>query len=361
MWPYWLVFLIPAVLAVQESSRVTTGPVHSKAPPITPGQIFFGLLLTLFIGLRIEVGGDWESYQAHFARVQGHSLGVILWQGDPGFQLLNWLSDQLGWGVVGVNVFSALIFAAGLILFARDLPRPWLAIASAVPYLITVVAMGYTRQAIAISLVLLALRALGTQSLVRFIVWVLLAAAFHKSAVLMLALGVVSITRYRLLIGIFISCIAVIAYFVFLEKYVAYFYEGYIRQEYQSSGAWIRIGMNAVAAGVFLSIRSRFQLTPVHRLMWTWMALGSLALLLLLLLSPATTALDRLALYLIPLQLFVISALPDALGITSQVKAQWLGGGLVFYGLVHFIWLQFAAHAFAWLPYKNALISWFFI
>ena len=109
-----------------------------------------------------------------------------------------------------------------------------------------------------------------------------------------------------------------------------------------------------------LSMRPRFQLTHAHRLMWTWMALGSLALLILLLLSPATTALDRLALYLIPLQLFVISALPDALGISSRVKAQWLGVGLVFYGLVHFIWLQFAAHAFAWLPYKNALINWFF-
>jgi hypothetical protein len=64
---------------------------------------------------------------------------------------------------------------------------------------------------------------------------------------------------------------------------------------------------------------------------------------------------DRLALYLTPLQLFVGSRLPNTrlFKIPSGLWTQLL----VFFSLaILLLWLLFAGHSFAWLPYRNLLL-----
>ena len=89
--------------------------------------------------------------------------------------LLNWFAGQNELGFWFVNTVCGGIFSYGLIAFARSQPRPWLALAVAVPYLIIVVAMGYTRQAAAIGFVMLGLVRLGNGSFVRFALCIALA------------------------------------------------------------------------------------------------------------------------------------------------------------------------------------------
>lgn len=61
-------------------------------------------------------------------------------------------------------------------------PHPWLSLLLAVPHLIVVVAMGYTRQEAALGLLMLGLASLlRTESLPRFIFWVAVAALFQKA------------------------------------------------------------------------------------------------------------------------------------------------------------------------------------
>ena len=87
--------------------------------------------------------------------------------------------------------------------------------------------------------------------------------------------------------------------------------------------------------------------------MWLLFALISVALFGVFLVSPASTAIDRIALYMLPLQLVVFAHLPDVLGeeTESDVSVPLLGV-LGFYGLVQFVWLNFADHAHLWLPYR---------
>ena len=68
----------------------------------------------------------------------------------------------------------------------------------------------------------------------------------------------------------------------------------------------------------------------------------------LLLVLPSSTVVDRLALYVFPLQLAVLSRVPRALG------SEGLGRLLViaYCFLVQFVWLNFAAHAEYWVPYR---------
>ena len=108
-----------------------------------------GIALTLFIGLRHEVGGDWFSYIPYLTRAEGIPLAEAIAMGDPGYNTLNWLFAGNALGIYGVNMVSGAIFSAGLVLICRAQPRPWLALCFAVPYMVIVVAMGYSRQGVA--------------------------------------------------------------------------------------------------------------------------------------------------------------------------------------------------------------------
>ena len=69
--------------------------------------------------------------------------------------------------------------------------------------------------------------------------------------------------------------------------------------------------------------------------------------LLLLLVLPSSTAVDRLALYIMPLQIAVLSRLPLILGRRLGVLI------VVLYSVaIEFVWLNFATHARFWIPYQ---------
>ena len=87
---------------------------------------------------------------------------------------------------------------------------------------------------------------------------------------------------------------------------------------------------------------------------------------------PSSTAVDRVALYLQPLQLMVFANLPEALGRRRCAKngtairsgnltnSGWVLLVLAYYGAVEFVWLNFASHAPAWLPYRFYPLVWIF-
>jgi hypothetical protein len=104
------------------------------------------LPIALMIGLRFQVGADWFSYEGIYDYFRYADLNETLSIGDPGYSLLNWIGQRFGVGVWFVNLACGTIFTWGLFRFARQQPNPWLAIVVAIPYLVIVVAMGYTRQ-----------------------------------------------------------------------------------------------------------------------------------------------------------------------------------------------------------------------
>jgi hypothetical protein len=75
------------------------------------------------------------------------------------------------------------------------------------------------------------------------------------------------------------------------------------------------------------------------------------------LLAVATTAADRIGLYLMPLQLVVFARLP-VLQATEQAKTIWATGTVFVYGLAFAIWLHRGDHAaILWLPYESILLT----
>jgi hypothetical protein len=347
--PYWLLLLLPLWACVQGPRR-----------PWSVWQAWLiGIALTLFIGLRHEVGGDWFNYIPYLTRAEGLSLSEVVAWGDPGYNALNWLFASKSWGIYGVNLVSAAIFSAGLVLFCRVQPRPWLALCLAIPYLVIVVAMGYSRQGVAIGLIMPGLLALERGRLRTFLVSMAAAATFHSTALVMLAFVVPAVPGRSLTMRALRLLLLLIVGGALVQTFLAARVEGlvggYIEAEYQSEGAAIRVAMNLLPGVLLLLWPKRFALTSQQLRLWRAMAFTALGCAVALVLLPSnSTAVDRIALYVIPLQLVVGSRLP-ATQLLGLSPAQLLVGVLGFCLAVEFVWLNFATHASGWLPYANVL------
>lgn len=347
MWPYWIFFLFPAFLAINQ------GPVRLPLPkkwPIIWWLAYFALVM--IIGLRFEVGGDWYNYLRHLENPFQEPLFEAMLSSDPAYKLLSWLAVQTGSGIILVNFVAALIFSWGLIVFCRTQPRPWLALSVAVPYLVIVVAMGYTRQGISIGLVMLAFVALSEKKMTRYFAFMAIALLFHKSAIVMFPLVALASPGKRWIKVILAAIFGILLYWVLVRDSQDALINSYIGAGYNSSGALVRLAMNAVPAALFLLFRKRFQLQKHDNSFWTVMALTAFLLIAAFPISPSSTALDRLALYWIPLQLFVFTRLPDVFGKHGSSNTVWVFLILLFYAAVLAVWLLFATNAYGWIPYK---------
>jgi hypothetical protein len=219
----------------------------------------------------------------------------------------------------------------------------------AIPYLVIVVAMGYSRQAIAIGIIMAGFAALKNSApLLRFTLYVAVAASFHKTAIVVLPLLILTGAKNRLSNAILVGASSFLLYDIFLADEVDNLVKNYVGAEYSSQGAAIRVAMNLPPAVLLLWRGKELGFSNYELKAWRAFSFMSIFLLILLLLLPSSTAVDRLGLYILPLQLVVIPR------VVKLFKSQGTGAfAVVMYAaLIQFTWLNFAEHARYWVPYK---------
>jgi hypothetical protein len=222
----------------------------------------------------------------------------------------------------------------------------------AIPYLVIVVAMGYTRQGVAIGLAMLGMQQLIAGKSWKFFVCIAAAACFHKSAVILVPLAIFSGSRHRWATLAGSLVIAVLGFFLLLSEAVEPLIRNYVEAEYQSAGALIRVSMNALPAALFLLLHPKFKERHEVKRFWLWMSWGALLFLPVLWLSPSSTAVDRVALYWIPIQIFVLSRLPMIFEEKPRATDLIRNGVLVYNTSVLMVWLLQGVHSYAWVPYR---------
>ncbi len=341
MWPFWLMFGVAA-----------WGVLIPKRLPAGQARVMWwlvGLLFALMIGFRHEVGGDWFNYLPHFLTASRMGFSEAVAMGDPGHYVVNMWVGQLGGGIYTVNFIYAAVLMFGTVVFCRRQPNPWLALLAAVPYMLIVVGMGYTRQSVALGLALLGLVALGDGRVRTFLVWVAIGALFHKSAVLLLPIAALASSRNRLFTGALVVAATGLMYYLLLDSSAEAMWTNYVEADMQSSGGAIRVAMNALPAVLLLLFRKRLVPDAAERKLWLWIAIFALLCLPLVLIS--STAVDRVALYLIPLQLYVFARLPR-LARTTRTRTPLVLGIVAYYAAVQYVWLNYATHAQYWTPYQ---------
>ncbi|WP_010185649.1 EpsG family protein [Sphingomonas sp. PAMC 26605] len=322
-------------------------------------RILYGIALAvtiLMVGLRYRVGGDWATYEDLYSDIALQPLGTALTLAEPAYALLNWLSATVDGGIYLVNLACAAVFLVGLSTLLRRQPNPWLAMAVAVPYLVIVVGMGYTRQAAAIGILCWAISGTGRDRLLAVVAKVVLAALFHKTAILFLPILLAPIARRNALMGIFgVLAFALLALFA-LQGSTDRLVANYVNSDYQSSGATIRIAMNVLAAVLFLVFRRTFALSSSERLIWTIMSAMAIASVIALLYSSSSVGVDRLSLFIIPLQVFVYGNLGST-RLARRASILTTISVLGYCCAVQYVYLAYGTFSYTWLPYRNVVLT----
>ena len=349
MFIYWFLLILPIYCLLFKNNN------GNKTPQFI--WVLFGLFLSIIIGLRNEIGCDWTVYLVGLETSKEITWDQIIdARLEIGYTIISWLSIAMGADIYGINFFCAAIFTIGLISLSKSQPYPWISILVSIPYLVIVVAMGYTRQAAAIGFLMIGIGYLIRNRVSMYLVFVLLGALFHRTALIFLSF-VFFLPGGGKLKRIFAVCIMVISFGgVYLLEQVDILIFNYVQNTMQSEGGQVRILMNLIASFILLLFWNKWNRNFTDRWLWGLFAFISLACLPLVFF--ASTAIDRMALYLIPIQLVVWARIP--LFTEGKIERKSLLLIIITYAVTTlFIWMKFANHSSCWLPYDNILYHFF--
>jgi hypothetical protein len=263
--------------------------------------------LFLFAGFRYKVGCDWTGYLNIFEEARNHEAP----RSEVAFWFVNRYLHYFQLDYPYINVIAALSFFVGLHALAKRQPDPLSVLILSFPILVLELAMSAVRQAIAVGLLCFAYNAFVEVRLLRFVLFVLLAASFHSSAMFFLLFvpfihGELSIRR-TVLAGVL--ALPGVYYFLTSSTFEQYSRQ-YIGAATEAFGAPFRSGLLALTGLAFIwflhdtweaQSKPDFKLVKIS----SYLMLAMLPLSLF-----SSVAADRLAFYLYPLQLIVLARLP---------------------------------------------------
>lgn len=309
------------------------------------------LLLWLFTGLRDEVGPDWLAYVYIYDGQVAGPWQEIFSSREPGFSLINKLSESAGWGVYGVNAVCGALFLGGVHRFATRTANAWLATAAVVPFLVFIISMSGIRQAAAIGVVFFLLADWTKNGVLRKVLLILLAATLHNSALFILLFVLWDGSRYPWL-RIGVGTVALVLAVRVLDQTGAadVYAQRYLETNVESGGAFYHIVLSALPAALFLTFRRQIAVHGWYSGLILRASIIAIAMLPMILVS--STGASRLALYLSFVQMWVFPAFVASHG------RRWVGATAlcgVYFLAVFFVYFTLGSHVSAYLPYGNVL------
>ncbi len=316
----------------------------------------FAIILVVLIGLRHEIGGDWDRYLTTayaISKTTPFPNYLSMFSGDYGYRVLHWFSENYFYGIYTTNLICAFFFVSGLIRFCQTLPFPWLGLSIAIPFLVVVVAMGYTRQSVAVGFLMWALVDLMAGRKLFFYISIIAGSFFHLTVLMMLPIGIlyqsVKINKTTLIV---VAFIVISVYFIFIGKVERMIYYYLTIEFHQSSGGVLRVFINSMSAIVFFIFRKEFKRKFHDEKLWFIFSIMSILALPLSFFY--STFLDRIVIYMLPIQLVVLTRV--AVLIKSEYnRTIFVVVTVCAYASLLFVWLNFGKFSSYWLPYKNIL------
>lgn len=358
---YWVMFGLFAFAAfmfnVPALALAGHPQVQSPARTSSFAPLVAALSLIVIIGLRYHVGGDWHNYEVDFEWAHHQTLGSLLSsRKEPGYMLAVWLAVELGVGIWFVNLILAVPFCWGLVQLCRQQPNPWLSLLVATPFLIIVIGMGFSRQAAALGFLMAGLAAfIRTGSLWRFVFLAIGGSFFHRTVLVFIPIIIIATGRSKVMSAFLCILAAALIYFTVVSSSMEYYQQGYLQGRFDAAGASVRVLMNILPAVVLLLAKDRFYLSQREKMVWKTFAVLALMTGVALFLVTSSVIVDRLAMYLIPLQMFVLGRLPSVVSPDGRPSVAWRAGVVAYSAAVLFVWLTYGHYAAGWLPYQSFL------
>ena len=348
---YWLLLLIIGYFALRNP--------RTKWNKLTTFLIWF--FLVIIIGFRYQVGCDWDEYIRIVDELTiplNELINSNSFLNNPLYKLSVWFAADNNLKVYGLNIIASIIFSYGLVYFCKQTKRPWLTLLVSIPYLVIVVAMGYVKQSIAIGILLIGFGKICNNEPNKFKYYSITASLFHFSSLvtspLILICGDFKKRSTKIRLFIFLIIFSGILYYTIsggLDRLLI----GYVEQVYKSEGSYIRFFLTIIPTLIFLVFRRRLSDNYSELNFLNGMSLLSIFLGILLIALESTVIVDRLLLYLIPIQMYIIGNFADFK--LFKVSKKMITFSILLYSiLIQYVWLTFANHSICWIPYKNILL-----
>lgn len=331
------------------------GFVSFKTPAAR--RLFFAIfvfVLFIFVAFRYKVGCDWSGYYNNFEAARYLEVEDVLTLREPGFWLL--LIQLHAWKLEYpyLNVVMAVPFFWGMTAMARRQPDPLAFLILSFPVLIINLPMSGIRQGAAVGFICLAFLAFQDRKLARYILFVILGALVHTSAIIFFALAPFikfGFTRSTLLAAVVLAVPG--AYFDLTDSLNLYV-DRYVSTGVDARGALFRSGMLALVGLTFLlSWSSKFKKLFAREnslvSIGSWIMLATLAIL------PISTVIsDRFGYYVTPIQLIILSRMP--LLAIGRYRLLMVVAPYLALGLVLLVWTSLSVHFNkCYLPYQTWL------
>lgn len=267
--------------------------------------------LFLFSGFRYEVGCDWGGYENQYQVFGAATLPDLLSMQEPLWTAIVMLQVQLDLPYPWLNVISSAIFFWGAHRLAIRQPDRLGFLILLFPVLIINMPMSGIRQGAAIGLICMAFNAFSDRRLLRYLIYVIIAAGIHSSASIFLLLAPLvqgGLTRGRLFLSFLLAIPGGLALMGTDMAETAT--TRYVGTGIDSAGASYRVALLVMTAFLFFTLLRRpwARIFPDDHKLVTIGALMMLATVPALVLSSVVG--DRLGYYFIPIQTMILARIP---------------------------------------------------
>lgn len=191
-----------------------------------------GAALFLTAALRNEVGYDYNLYASWFLNYRARMTSILGgYKQEKGFLIpMKFVSEVTDNYQVMFVIIAAIISTAVMLFIYFYCEKPYLGVFCFLSFGAFFNSMNFMRQMIAATIVLYAIQYIKKKQYLRFLVFVLLASAFHVSALIMVVFYfLVQIKMNWISLGVYSGVL--VLYFIFSESILGvitrYFYTGY--------------------------------------------------------------------------------------------------------------------------------------
>lgn len=315
--------------------------------------LFVLLIFALFTGSRVEIGGDWGTYlKNYYILGKNFNLRDFNVRSDWGFEILSYFFYINKQPIFFLNLLISFFNFLCLYFFLRDKDYKWIFLIISVPFFVIVLQIGFIRQSVAISFIILSMLAIKKNYYLSFMICMILGMMFHKSSLLIFLIMILSIDRLLSVIlkySIFFIFIGIIIYLSrgdFGNLYSNYL----INISTDSKGAIPRLILVCVPSIIYLLFYNKFNFSLFEKKFF--LILSLLTFILIPLVISYSTLVDRLLIYLLPFQLVIYSSI-SSLSKNENIKKLINSSVISLFILYLFVWLNFSNSSQRWVPYSS--------
>ena len=365
-------YLIPLIFL----SIFTCLENSEKLVNVLKSKFFYSIIalfFIFFIGLRYNIGCDWESYVTLIEKYLSLNILEILKYNLTGYSHYEdsnhyFVIQELGHVFLSIisrniyilNLIYATIFVIPLFYFCWKLKRTYLSLLISYPYYMIVVGMGPIRQAACISILMISIIFISKKKYFSHFIATTFSLFIHQysiifNGILFTPLLINSIKNKISKKNIFFLIIIFIIILYNLPSYLAksYFYLTDFSGPTSKASIFIWF-INFIPSIIYLKNNKNFTFNKNMKKIIKYFAIFEIILLPLVFLKSVIAY--RLLLYFYPSSILITSYIPDSK--IFKIKNNFLINFIIISSFVTLIvWLKYAVHSACWLPYKNILIN----